>query len=400
MSKFSRPITALTALAVFWMFALPKAGFYLAGTPVTFGYFMLAALAALQVLRMTTRPLRVCGDHLTLGLLLCSLGTIELTTFARYGYDSIGSLASIVVSSLLMPVLSILAAHWTIERLGLPRLLKVVGYSLLVVAGYGLLSFLVFNTAGVLVGIPYITTTGGDLSEIMLRHNLRGPVIKMFSTYNNGNVLGVNVLLWGPLVATSLQTQMAFRTVCLLTLSRSVWVGLLVYESLTAAISMKIWRWFAGLVLLGMLIASVYGASRWMGLDPLAFLTDRQLGGRVQSIQNNLHRGLSSQTNWPSESFYASAYLSFGPAGLVLMTLVLLFPIVRGGRSNLAIRGRIAMATYLVVASAESAYNLVPTQMSYWFVAAIACHPATCPSVSPNMAVELNRRASGPALAS
>lgn len=372
-----RLATCFAALTVLVLFGFPKAGIYLGKIPLTFSYVLVGMAAIFELVclaKSSSRKLQT--RYAWLGLLIGMLAVLELACFRIYGMKSLGVTVSVLVSTLAMPVLAILMTQWLLRILGIDQLLRYLRLALIPVLIFGLVSFLFYNTTGKVVGIPFITTTGSDISLVATRHNLRGPIIKMFSTYNNGNILGLNLLLWGPIVAvTSVQSAGAFRLLCVATLSRSVWAGLVLLEIATAISERSYRRIFQAACGMVVLFMVVILASYLIGRDPYSFLLDKDLGGRVSNLQQDLDVISNQRIGWDSESVPAAVWLSFGPFGLILTTIIWAFPIMVGGKSTVQKVARIAMTVYLVVAVVEGAFTLVPTQAIYWFVAGLALAP-------------------------
>ena len=367
-------ISALATMTVLALFAFPKAGIYVGEIPITFGYLLLGVTGTLQSVRLAIRGCRqIRFDYVLLGILFFLLAAVEATSFSAYGAHSAGSLMSITASTIAVPILAMLSAHLFVEVLGMQRFLQLLRVSLAIVFVFGVVSFAAYNATGNVIGIPYLTTTGSDIYEVAERCNLRGSLIKMFSTYNNGNILGINLLIWGPLaIAGTRFSVMQFRSICILTLSRSVWIGLATYELIHSIVRRNARKTLYAGAFVMVLFALYVGASWFMGRDPTAFLLDRNLGGRVASFERNLHGIHTQKVGWGNESLYAAAYLAFGWVGAGLIAAIWAVPIIRGGRSWTEIQCRIAMAVYMFVASAEAAFNLIPTQASYWIMAGIA----------------------------
>jgi len=366
--------TVLAIVTVVVSFGFPKAGIYVGDIPITFGYTLLGFLAVLELFWIASaRKRSINRSYVVLGILLLALTIVESFYFTVYGSTSLGAMISIVVSTVVIPVIALLATNQMIRVLGLDRFLQVLRWSLLPVFVFGLLSFLAYNASGVVIGIPFVTTTGADIGAVAERHNLRGPFIKMFSTYNNGNVLGVNVLMWGPVAAiASVPCAISFRSICVLTISRSVWVGLLLLEVLGALMERSLARIFRAGIGSVVLLAMAIAISVSIGKDPISFLLDTDLGSRVTNLRENLEVLSTQRVGWESESLYAAAWLAFGPIGTLLILCIWGLPIVVGGTSNVQKTARLALAVYMVVAMAEGAFNLVPTQAVYWSIAAIA----------------------------
>ncbi len=375
--------TLLAIVTLVVSFGFPKAGIYVGEIPITFGYLLIGLLAVLEIGRLASNRRRsINRAYLWLGIMLMVLTVLELFYFAVYGSESRGAIVSIIASTIIVPVTALLAANGMIRDLGMERFLQVLRWSLVPVFVFGLLSFLLYNLAGIVIGIPFVTTTGADIAEVAERHNLRGPFIKMFSTYNNGNILGVNVLIWGPMAAiASVPSSIGYRSICLLTISRSVWVGLLMLELLGAMMERSVARISRAVIVSIAVLAVAVVVSLSIGKDPTSFLLDADLGGRVTNLQEDIEVISTQRIGWSSESLYAAAWLAFGPIGTLLILGIWGFPIMVGGNAPVQKTARLALAVYMVVAMAEGAFNLVPTQAVFWTVAAIAMAPANLDGV-------------------
>ncbi|KAA1258798.1 hypothetical protein LF1_13210 [Rubripirellula obstinata] len=371
---YRRLAVCYAALTVLVLFGFPKAGIYLGNIPLTFSYVLVGIAAVFELVCLTRHPSRKLHTRYAwLGVLIGLLALLEIASFRIYGMRSVGAAVSVLVSTIAMPILAILMTHWVLRILGIEGLLRFLKWAMVPVFAFGFVSFLVYNATGTVLGIPFITTTGSDITTVATRHNLRGPVIKMFSTYNNGNILGINLLMWGPLVAIgSFRGSMAYRSLCVATLSRSVWAGLVLLELIKAMSERSYRRVFQAACGMVFLLAVVIVASYVIGRDPQSFLLDKDLGGRVTNLQNDLEVISSVRIGWDSESVPAAAWLAFGPAGVVLMAIVWLFPVLTGGNTKVQITARISMLVYLIVAVVEGAFILVPTQAIYWFIASLA----------------------------
>ncbi|WP_146525885.1 hypothetical protein [Novipirellula artificiosorum] len=367
-------LSVFAVVTIICLFGFPKAGIYLGDVPITFGYLLLGFSATIQLVRIAISGRRsIRADEAGLGILFFLLATVELAAFAKYGYHSKGALVSIVASTIVVPIFAILSVNFFVDILGTPLFFRLLRISLVIVFTFGVISFFVYNTTGIIIGVPFLTTTGGDISLVAERHNLRGTFIKMFSTYNNGNILGVNLLIWGPIAAIgAAASRFQFRSICILSLSRSVWIGLAAYELVNSIVQRRAKNIFYAGAFLLVLFTIAVGVSWMMGREPIAFLLDANLGGRVSNFEDNLHGMKTQKLAWTSESLYAAAYLTFGWCGSLLITLIWAIPILRGGRSPIQVQSRIALTIYMLIAASEAAFNLIPTQALYWMIAGIA----------------------------
>ena len=375
MSNYLFPF--LAAVGLLTMTAFPKAGVYVGNIPVTLGYVLLMFFGSLEILYIainkvkTTRPV-----FISLAIGFFGLAILQLSFFRIYGYRSMGNAISIMASTLLVPGLSILSTTWFLRTLGIGNFVRTLRLSLLIVFSFGMVSFFAYNASAIVIGVPYVTTTGDDITEVFQKHNLRGPIVKMFSTYNNGNILGLNLLLWGPMAAVgvvpSLRYALGYRAICLLTLSRSVWVGLLTYEFISAYETRSLLRVRRAFGVSIALVGTAIMVSVLIGKDPLQFLLDKDLGGRVSDFNEQIKVISTQRIAWDGESVYTAAWMAYGPLGLLGILSVWLLPIFHAGPSLIQRTARVSMIVYMLIAAVEGAFNLIPTQFTYWMVASIA----------------------------
>src|SRR5690606_25097688 len=75
----------------------------------------------------------------------------------------------------------------------------------------------------------------GDVGALEGKHIDRGGIFKLISTYNNGNIFGICMVMLLPLYACLERRtwpQLVVKAALVLTLSRTVWAGLIAYEVL------------------------------------------------------------------------------------------------------------------------------------------------------------------------
>src|SRR5690606_34127372 len=118
----------------------------------------------------------------------------------------------------------------------LDLLLRAVRMAVLLVSAYGIFLFFYKLATDSFIEIPYLTVNAGDVGELEGKSIDRGGVFKLISTYNNGNVYGISLLMLLPLytfLEKRLSSVLTVKASLVLTLSRTVWAGLVVYEVLS-----------------------------------------------------------------------------------------------------------------------------------------------------------------------
>jgi hypothetical protein len=270
-------------------------------------------------------------------------------------------------------VITLLSAAYLLEKYGLNLVIGVMRYSIFIVVVYGFISFLSLNFLNQLIGIPFITYTGSEF--IINERNIdRGALLKMISTYNNGNILGINLLIWGFLPIAFYQKSSpiilnGLRAVFLLTLSRTVWLGWILSEIILNTFFRK-WNMqkFGFFVFIPIASACVYLVISAFFVDPLAFLFDTQLGGRLYQVQSEFELISSVPFDGIREIVYAGMVKNFGYIGFFLFFVSwfwMLFIPVRRYQTKLL---KFCIFIYAILCGSDGAFVVLPTQSTYWFI--------------------------------
>ena len=243
--------------------------------------------------------------------------------------------------------------------------------------------------------MPYLTVNASDYGELESTKNIgRGFFYKLISTYNNGNLYGVATLLLLPLY-TRLEPSGVRRTTVkgalFLTLSRTVWVGLILNELLSLGVQLMRQiptfpvlylgaarrRFIAVGAIVGFIFFSLlFISSQGGGLQFLLVLTG---GFRVNQVYAAQGASLLPEHGLYGfqEILYASAEQYWGVAGLWAFTLIMLSPLIilvggpRVMRSPLQRAALKGLIIYIAMAGIDGALDYIPVMAFYWFVYAV-----------------------------
>ncbi|MDR9392560.1 MAG: hypothetical protein RI554_11100 [Trueperaceae bacterium] len=376
-----RSTVAVGLASLFVNLAFPKAGFYVGEVPITAGYALLGAAGALALatllLRHWTLPRATVW---TIAALLPWIGASATLLVLGENQDGFVSAFSFLVSAALVPILTLLTTSLLLRSVAPRTLRRIVLAALGVVTAWGLVHFVAMNVFGAFPGIPFLTVTGSELDLADSRNINRGGIFKMVSTYNNGNILGVNALTWFPaafaLAGPHVRWRGAWlgapRGVFLFSLSRTVWAGWLVMEVVNTVFARRTLTRLAGMGLsLPLVLAGVVVVAAVLAANPFDFLFDRDLGGRIDQFRFEV-AWLRASFIGMQEIVYTSILASFGVVGLALFLLAWTFPLLLPAHGPVAKAAKVGMITYLFVMVSDGAFPLIPTQHTYWMVAALA----------------------------
>lgn len=200
---------------------------------------------------------------------------------------------------------------------------------------YGVFLFFYKVFTGRFIEIPFLTVNYHDYMDLEKTKCIdRGGIFKLISTYNNGNLFGVCMLMILPLytfLEKSFLKKGVVKVALLLTLSRTIWVGWVLYEiinilTLKEAISKKLLKLVISQTLVAFLIVLLVSFSPFK----LDFILDRFLGNRIGQLEV-----LNVATFFPSRPFwgvYEVVYLgviySLGYVGLIAFLCAFIFPFI------------------------------------------------------------------------
>jgi hypothetical protein len=368
----------------------PKGGFKAGPIPLTWGYGLLGIALILGLpfcLYRATATIR----RGTLAVILCLLPIqlCHIYSVVVYGVDSFGFALSDVVAFFVLPFVFLAAFSQFLPNLRLERLVRVVGWMVFLAAAYGIFLFAWRMATGKYIEIPYLTVNVDDLGTLDSKFNGRGDgLFKLISTYNNGNQYGVATLILLPLLDAfdnSRFRKLLVRVALFLTLSRTVWIGLVINEALD--ILRFLWRDIASSRALAIRFESLLRVSRLALVSVLvlgmtlifsgvSFLFDSSLGGRTATFDLVQHPEFLPTA--PLGAFYEIIYLSavllFGWSGLIAIVVLFFSPLALAASFSELRRTRIQTAAlqglvlYIALAGMDGALNYIPTMAFYWFL--------------------------------
>jgi hypothetical protein len=376
---------AALALLLMFLVAFPKAGIKVSDVPLTIGYTLIglittgAWLSNLGQRRYRTLPR---GSSTAYALSLPFQG-VMLAMMVNLHSTIIGNSISFVVSFIFLPLAFLLILVPQISTLDPDTFNRYLRRCISFIALYGLILFFYLLATGKFIEVPFLTVNADDVGTLGDKDiNRGGGIFKLISTYNNGNIYGVCVLMLLPLydlIQRSLFWRLVVRISLLLTLSRTVWFGLLVYELIATVYLRQIKR--STLLYVGISVVIVCAAIllilRWMGLD-VSFLFDPDLGGRTGVVQaTKFYFVPYYAVHFPSEIIYINVVNALGVAGLFFFMVAMASPILLAAtsatRRNPYVRACIVgMLMLLICGVSDGPVLLIPTMAFYWGLAALA----------------------------
>ena len=368
----------------------PKGGFKIGPIPLTWAAVFLAiSVLPAFLVRLLMLPLRIPGRLLVTLALMLPMQLLFLYDLAFYGTTNVGYLISLLCGFIFLPVIFLLVYAPFLVYIDGVRLSRYFRLCILLAALWGILLFIWHPITGKFLEVPYLTVNAADYGDLeYTKHINRGLFFKLISTYNNGNLYGVCMLTLLPMydfLEPVRWRRYALKVALLMTLSRTVWAGLILSEILSVAILLskqvstfprlyldKAARRVGALVV----ITGLVFLSLLFNSNNLAFLFDPQLGGRTSLLANlpSFTFLPTSAVNGLQEAAYLSALTHFGISGLLAFTLLMLSPLLLLLVDSSALRSPIRRAAlkglvvYALIANIDAGFSYIPTTAFYWFV--------------------------------
>jgi hypothetical protein len=376
---------SILALMLIFLVAFPKAGFKVSDVPITFGYILIAAVCAVAGFGNL-----ISGKYRKFprGSVLAFVSTLPLQGVAlplvsMLSSSEVSFTVSFLVSFTLLPFAFFIVLTPQISQMQTDKFRRYFRACIRFVALYGIFLFFFLLITGKFIEVPYLTVNADDLGQLALKDIDRGNgVYKLISTYNNGNIYGVCILMLLPLydiLERRLLWRLLVRISLILTLSRTVWFGLVVYE-LIAAFYLRPFRrstMFYITASLAAALASILYLLSSLNLDA-SFIFDSSLGGRADALRAANVRFIPYDTIlFSSEIMYVSILDALGVAGLVCFMLAMLAPIALAsvGRNRRDIHTRaiaVGMVMLLVCGLSDGPIIFIPVMAFFWGLASIA----------------------------
>jgi hypothetical protein len=373
--KISTLRNAFAFIAIVLLVVIPKGGFKVSGIPITWGYLYLGFL--FMVLFFSLSKNFIVNQK----ALICYLATLPFLVYftvhlAVKGYDgTFGNLVAFYTSFAFMPLLFLVFLSGTLARIDIDYLEKLIYRAVLIVSVYGIFLFLHKQILGRYIEIPYITVNSGDLGELEGKYNQRGNLFKLISTYNNGNIFGVCIMLLFPVFYKKYRKKWELAAVLLalfLTLSRTVWIGVIVFFLIEYRKKLLELIKVYAVVLVAVFVVSSFLFTGLFQYGSLGnFVTDTSFGGRIYQIKDAL--GFSwfgaEVYNVVNEIVYLSIYRQFGLIGFILFCISMFLPFyIFSYSSKRNWTYFLGVIVYWVLCASDGCTLFIPTLAFYNFV--------------------------------
>ena len=397
-------------------FIIPRAGTKISGIPVTaasvlFGFLLIWwAARMMRQHRLPTTSL----ENLYVVYLLVAMPLVWLINLRGEWFGAfslvIPEFVPFAIYFWMFPLTRTLVDQE--EKVG--QLIKLVLVSTILICLYGLAQKFWGHYNTMMPGITISYTDSLIPNVYATKSNSWGPLLKITSTFQNGNIFGtfltmVTPIAWaaaffgrsGSIRAAGLIAAFLVFSIMPFSLSRSVFFGTFLGSGL---MMLAVRSWKQRFVITGFLIYSFLLTffDKFVFTRMILSFFDPSLGGRTAGFQRfvpmlegkSILFGLGTWEKWgqipdfwstASENIYLTLYLWSGLIGLLLFLALVGKALYCLGCTLLSNRYSygsslygygigifISLAAYLIQALIEGAMNMPPTGMNFWFLLGLA----------------------------
>ncbi len=410
-SKFYRVSYVLLLITVFINVTFPKAGIKLGGIPLTVGNVFLLLTIMMWFFYVLWRRCFIFSKAERLVVIGCLYWLIRFLLTMVGGRAGLSDWVGFFVPLVVYPFTFLVFNFFITEQRQIGLILRMLMWGTIIVFIFGFLQAAFgierFSIPGLTVNYTdYISSTNWYAEKY---NGVQDGVTysKTVSTYQNGNLLGVNILLFCPMIYESIKKKvwqrvymLVFVLFCILTGSKTCWVGIFLYLFIKSVVIINR-KWADGRkVQFACLIIAVTPVIAAIFLNMFPQILERfkdsftlkninDLSGRSESMSQLIDYfvnktewiligpyGLTSYWGSSYEMAYFCILMIGGIAGLVAflgpIIYILAKYIGKHIKDSKVLKGVChGLVVYIIIAFVEGALWLPPTAVNLWMVLAL-----------------------------
>ncbi len=357
-------------------FIFPKAGIKINDLPITFGYALVLVLSLFYI------PHRIDNFNpygFKAYLAWVPFQILSLVQFSLNPPLDLGYFISFLIHFFIFPFIFFIILINQNFDLDLYKFKKTIKNSIFFLCVYGIIFWIYKFLSGEFFEIPGLTINFSDSGTLEESKFIdRGGIFKLISTYGNGNLFGICLLFFYPLyleIETNFFKNWVTRIALILTLSRTIWIGLLIAELFYL---IKKFHMKKGLNFLS-IVSSIYFTEKLLLSFQIstAFLYDSNLGGRANQL--DAFNRTTFLGNGKFEGIYEIVYLgildNFGILGCITFLFGAIYPIFLyfqiAEKTPIKTHLTYGLILYGIISISDGALLLIPVMYLYYFISLI-----------------------------
>lgn len=410
-SKFYRISYICLMFTVFINVTFPKSGIKLGGIPLTLGNVFLLFSIMLWLVYVLWRRCFVFSKTEVFVLAGCIYWIIRFMLTMLGQRAAFSDWVGYFVPLVIYPFTFIVFNFFVTEQKQIDDMIKMLFWGSIIVFAFGFLQAMFgiekFSIPGLTVNYTDYISSDNWYAEKFNGVQEDVTYSKTVSTYQNGNLLGVNILLFCPMIYESIKSKngrriymLIFVFFCILTGSKTCWVGIVLYLLIKGSkIINNKWAKKSH-VLIGCIVVALIPVIALSFFKMFPQIVERfedsftlenidDLSGRSETMNqlinffaNKLHwiligpYGLTKYWGGSYEMAYFCILMIGGIFGIIAFLAPILYIIIMKlypyVQQSKIIKGIIhGVIVYLIVAYVEGALWLPPTAINIWMVLAM-----------------------------
>lgn len=410
-SRYYKYSYLLLLVTVFINVTFPKAGIKLGGIPLTVGNVFLLATVMMWAIAVLWKRCFMLSKAEQLVIISCLFWAGRFLLVMATGMEAMSDWVGYLVPLVIYPFTFLVFNYYIVEQKQIDYIIKLLFWGTMIVFVFGFLQAVVGIEK---CSIPGLTVNYTDYisSDNWYAEKFNGvqenvTYSKTVSTYQNGNLLGVNVILFCPMIYETIKNKtvkqvylLLFVLFCILTGSKTCWVGIAIYLLIKGAVIInRKWAKKRNVLFACVIVAMIpVVAAVFLNMfpqigerfrDSFTFENINDLSGRSETM-NALINYFSYRTEWlligpyGLTNFWGSSYemtyfcilMLGGIAGLAAflgpIVYVIFKKLIKYRNSSPIIKGIVdGVVVYLIIAFVEGALWLPPTAINLWMVLAV-----------------------------
>ncbi|NGX56476.1 MAG: hypothetical protein K1060chlam5_00719 [Candidatus Anoxychlamydiales bacterium] len=372
-------------LLTFFLIAFPKGGFKVSSIPFTWGYLLLAFFSLIFLIKKKYGILR---EHILVLISFLPFQLISLLTLLFNGFEknsfSFGFLIAFIVSFYCLPFCFFFIFSKNIVNLDLKYFFTLFKRFIFFISCYGVFLFFYKILTGKFLELIFFTINAQDKGFIDIKHINRGAIFKLISTYNNGNLYGICLIMMLPLynlIEKKTYKKFIVKSSLIFTLSRTVWIGLIISEFFFDFFIKKnkkksFIKFFISFFIFITALISIGFACNFS----IDWFFDLSFGGRIDQfdILKNIEI-FSTNIFWTiKEIVYLSILENFSILGFIAFLIAMLSPLIiylmknkKTKKINIDLAVFFGLLTYLIISCSDGAILYIPIMSLYLFLSSL-----------------------------
>lgn len=237
----NKTIFGIILVTIFFNYWFPKAGIKLSGIPITISMLAFLGLIAIWILKyLSGKKIKISNLHIV--IFIGELYFLFRLVFSLLIGEELSNIVGYILPAAVYPFIFFIITNEIDSEEKYNKVMKVLVIGFFVLCLYSFAQYILGIST---IDIPGLTVNYTDYQEngeywyMMKSNGIVEENAKIISTYQNGNVFGVNLIIFFPIIydyllknkknKLAILSMIFFIVTLFLTLSRACWLGIVLF---------------------------------------------------------------------------------------------------------------------------------------------------------------------------